>query len=104
MPASPGYRPSPSSSASSIARAPRPAAPRAVASAGRLFVNSTPWGEVYLDDIRVGNTPRPDLAVAPGVHRVRVVRDGFQPFELTIRVTSGEVVRLTDIVLKELAP
>ena len=104
VPASPGYRPSPSSSASGIARAPRRAAPWAVASAGRLFVNSTPWGEVYLDDIRVGNTPRPDLAVAPGVHRVRVVRDGFQPFELTIRVTSGEVVRLTDIVLKELAP
>jgi serine/threonine-protein kinase len=101
--ASPGHRASPSSSASSIARAPGPA-PRAVASAGRLFVNSTPWGEVYVDDVHVGNTPRPDIAVAPGVHRVRVVRDAFQPFELTIRVASGEVVRLTDIVLKELAP
>jgi hypothetical protein len=83
---------------------PKPAVPRGAAAAGWLFVNSAPWGEVYVDDVRVGNTPRTDVAVAPGVHRVRVVRDGFHSFEVTIPVAPGEVVRLTDIVLKELAP
>jgi hypothetical protein len=32
------------------------------------------------------------------------MRDGFQSFELTLRVAAGEVVRLTDIVLKERVP
>jgi hypothetical protein len=91
-------------SASVPAPAPTAAALRRRWSPGRLFINSTPWGEVYVDDVLIGNTPRPDLGVPAGVHRVRVVRDGFQPFELTLRVAPGEVVRLTDIVLKERVP
>jgi hypothetical protein len=42
--------------------------------------------------------------VPAGEHRVRVMRDGFEPFELTLRVAPGEVVRLTDIALKERVP
>jgi len=57
-----------------------------------------------VDDELIGNTPRAAVPVAPGAHRLRVVRDGFQPYELAIRVTPGQELRLTDIVLQEIKP
>jgi serine/threonine-protein kinase len=80
----------------------RPAAPSPAAPAvapGRLFVNATPWGTLFIDGQRIGNTPRANIEVAAGLHRVRVERDGFEPFEREIVVASGQVVRLVDIVL-----
>jgi|SRR5882672_3674604 len=82
----------------------RSAAPRQVAAPGRLFVNATPWGEVYVDGDLIGNTPRAGVPVPPGAHRLRVVRDGFQPYELEIRIAPGKELRITDIVLQELKP
>ena len=71
---------------------------------GRLFINATPWGQVYVDGELIGNTPRVNLPVSPGPHQLRVVRDGFQPYEVTIRVTPGQELRITDIVLPEIKP
>jgi tRNA A-37 threonylcarbamoyl transferase component Bud32 len=71
---------------------------------GRLFVNATPWGQVFVDNRPVGNTPKANLKVAPGRHTIRVVRDGFAPFERTIQVSPGQEVRLTDIVLVQQRP
>jgi protein kinase-like protein/PEGA domain-containing protein len=68
---------------------------------GRLFVNAIPWGQVFVDDASIGNTPRVAVPIAPGTHRVRVSRDGFEPFERTVQVAPGQDVRLTDIVLRE---
>jgi serine/threonine-protein kinase len=73
-------------------------------SPGRLFVNATPWGQVYVDDAPVGNTPQIGLPVTPGAHRLRVVRDGFEPYEVAIRVAPGQELRITDIVLREVKP
>jgi len=72
--------------------------------AGHLFVNATPWGQVYLDGVLIGNTPRAGVAVAPGAHQLRVARDGFQSFEIAIRIAPWQELRLTDIVLQELKP
>ena len=97
----------------SVARAaPRPrvrapatrAASRPPAASGRLFVNATPWGQVYVDGVLIGNTPRAGVSIAPGAHRLRIVRDGFQPVDLAIRVAPGQELRLTDIVLQEVKP
>ncbi len=82
----------------------RPRRPASAQQPGRLFINATPWGRVYLDGTVIGNTPQAALPVAPGSHRVRVVRDGFRSFETTIRVAPGQELRLTDIVLGELKP
>jgi hypothetical protein len=57
-----------------------------------------------VDDVLVGNTPKGALPVMPGTHRVRIMRDGYAPFERTIGVASGKDLRLTDIVLMELKP
>jgi serine/threonine protein kinase len=85
---------------------PRPRLPPRAApmAAGHLFVNATPWGQVYLDGVLIGNTPRAGVAVSPGAHQLRVARDGFQSFEIAIRIVPGQELRLTDIVLQELKP
>ena len=77
---------------------------RPAAAPGRLFVNATPWGEVYVDGVLIGNTPQAGVSISPGAHRLRIVRDGFQPVDLAIRVASGQDLRLTDIVLQEVKP
>lgn len=71
---------------------------------GRLFINATPWGQVYVDGELIGNTPRIDVPLPPGPHQLRVVRDGFQPYEVSIRVATGQELRITDIVLQEIKP
>ena len=80
------------------------AAPAAGGEPGRLFVNATPWGQLFVDGQSVGNTPKGNLSLAPGPHTIRVVREGFEPFERAIQVAPGEVVRLTGIVLVERQP
>ncbi len=90
---------------------PRPAAPppprpvvTSTAAPARLFVNSTPWGQVYIDGQLVGNTPQANLVVAAGAHRVRVARDGFQPWERAVQLAPGQELRITDISLQAVAP
>src|SRR4029077_15225323 len=96
-----------------VKRAPPPAPPRVVtaprrdassAAPGRLFVNATPWGQVFVDDELIGNTPRIGVPIGSGKHRVRVSSDGFESFERTVQVAPGQDVRLTDIVLRESKP
>jgi serine/threonine protein kinase len=66
---------------------------------GKLFINATPWGQVYIDGELLGNTPRV-LTLAAGSHVIRVVRDGFEPYENEIQLAPGQQLRLTDIVLR----
>lgn len=94
-------------------RNPSPTSPTSDTSAGHpsgatastepahLFINSTPWGVLYVDDKPVGNLPQADVKVPPGSHSIRVTRDGYLPYETVIAIESGEVLRLTDIVLQE---
>jgi hypothetical protein len=70
---------------------------------GTLFVNATPWGQLYVDGDLVGNTPRV-VTVAPGTHSIRVVQEGFEPFETEIQIASGQQLRLTDIELRARQP
>jgi hypothetical protein len=54
--------------------------------------------------VPIGNTPRVGVSVAPGLHHVRVERDGFVPFDRLVTVVADRDVRVTDIVLRELGP
>ncbi len=83
---------------------PAPATPAPPAEPGHLFVSATPWGQLFVDGQLVGTTPKADLALSPGPHTIRVVREGFAPFERSLQVASGQVVRLTDIVLAPQQP
>jgi serine/threonine protein kinase len=81
-------------------RATRTPPPSTVQEPGRLFVSSRPWGSLYVDGTLVGNTPRANLAISAGTHRIRIVRNGFLPFERQVSVSAGDRVRLVDIVLQ----
>jgi serine/threonine-protein kinase len=85
------------------ARRPATRPARRVSSA-RLFLNTRPWGVLFVDGEELGNTPKANLALAPGVHVIRVERDGYEPYEIEIEVAGGEEVRMTDIVLKPRQP
>jgi serine/threonine-protein kinase len=88
-------------------RTPAPSAPIVAAptpAPGALFINATPWGQLYIDGQLVGNTPKAGLAIAAGTRRLRIERDGYRPWERTILVGVGEQIRITDIVLEEIRP
>jgi len=80
------------------------AAPEVPQAPGELFVNSRPWGRVYIDGEFVGNTPQAGLTIAAGIHTIRVSRDGFETYEAEIEIFSGRQRRITDIVLRPRQP
>jgi hypothetical protein len=80
----------------------RPAGQRATVEPAHLFINSSPWGVLFIDGRQVGNLPQAGVVdVPPGTHTIRIVRDGFLPYESVIAIEAGEALRLTDIVLQE---
>ncbi len=78
--------------------APPPPAP--VVEPGRLSVSSRPWGYVYVDGERVGETPRRNIEVAPGRHVLRIEQEGFRPYEQEFEIAAGEELRVTDVQLE----
>jgi serine/threonine-protein kinase len=87
---------------------PRPAPPDASVeypppAPGVLYVSSRPWGRLYVDGEFVGNTPRANLTIPAGLRRVRILQEGFRPFERLIAISPGQEVRMIDIVLEPLA-
>ena len=92
----------PGGTAPDSAKTPQRSTPTASAvEPAHLFIASTPWGVLFVDDKQIGNTPQADLRVAPGSHSIRVSRDGFLSYETVIAIESGETLKLTDIVLQE---
>jgi serine/threonine-protein kinase len=71
---------------------------------GRLFVNASPWGQLYVDGQLIGNTPRANVSLDPGNHTIAVVREGYESFVRVVRVVSGDTIRITDIVLVPRTP
>jgi predicted Ser/Thr protein kinase len=84
---------------SDSAPAPRPSVP--LNDPAHLYINSNPWGVLYIDDRLIGNVPQADVKISPGMHRIRITRDGFLNYETEIAIEAGETLRLTDIVLQE---
>jgi serine/threonine-protein kinase len=85
---------------------PSPAATPPAVAPGILFISTTPvLGDLYVDGRRVGTSFTPDgLRLSPGRHVIRVVREGYQPYEQEIDIVSGETQRLTRIPLTPITP
>lgn len=88
----------------SVARTPAPRRETVPVPPGRLFVSSRPWGQLYVDGQFVGNTPAANIPLAPGVHHVRIVREGFRPYAQDVLLGAGEHLRLVDLVLQRNTP
>jgi serine/threonine-protein kinase len=78
--------------------------PQRAARPAAVFINATPWGSLYVDGRLIGNTPQANLQLPAGTHVLRIVRDGFVPWEQEITLAAGDTVRITDIVLQPLEP
>ena len=74
------------------------------AGTGKLTVNANPWGQVFVDDRLIGNTPRANIELSAGAHTLRVSREGFAPVTRSVTIKAGETLRITDIVLTPVAP
>lgn len=76
--------------------------PRVPRTQALILINSTPWGALYIDGKLIGNLPHAGVAfVAPGKHMIRIVREGYAPYERPIILDSGAIAPITDVVLKE---
>ncbi len=71
---------------------------------GKLSVNAKPWGQVFVDDRLIGNTPRANIELPAGTHTLRVSRQGFESVSRSVTIVAGETLRITDIVLTPVAP
>ena len=102
--------PAPSPSRRATKPAPPPASPAPPASMarrvelGHVSINAIPWGRAYVDGQLVGTVPLIDVPIQPGTHALRVEREGFHPYERRFEIGSGQRLKITDIVLRELAP
>lgn len=74
------------------------------AGTGKLTVNAKPWGQVFVDDRLIGNTPRANIELPAGTHTLRLSRQGFESVTRSVTITAGETLRITDIVLTPVAP
>lgn len=62
---------------------------------GRLQVNVIPWGSVQLDGKEIAMTPIANpVPLREGSYTLRIVHDGFQPFDKSVKITAGETSRI----------
>jgi serine/threonine-protein kinase len=71
---------------------------------GGLRIETDPPGaEVSLDGLSAGQSPVALTSVRPGVHMVRVARDGYAPAGLTLEVRNGEPLLPLRFVMEPLS-
>jgi hypothetical protein len=72
---------------------PQATPPPAAAPQGHLTIDAEPFGEVYIDNVDVGQTPVIEYEVKPGSHAVRIERPGFKTVNVSVAVDANNTVR-----------
>ena len=75
------------------------AAPEAEDAVGEAFlrINTRPWSQVFIDGTQVGTTPKIDLRVSAGSHRIRMVNTQLGLSKtVQVRPIAGETVSLVE--------
>jgi hypothetical protein len=62
---------------------------------GTVNLNASPWAEVWLDGVRVGDTPIANLAVPIGAHEIVFRHPQFGEKRHAVSVTAGVPVRIS---------
>ena len=87
------------------ARAPATVPPPAAPPTAVLQLTTTPvLGDLYIDGKRAGSSFQTGLRLAPGHHDIRVVRDGYEPFERALDFAAGDTLKLLQIRLQPAHP
>lgn len=68
---------------------------------GKLVINASPWGNVYLDGALKGQTPLTIEKVPAGKHQIKVVKGGFVEFSKTLEINEGSTEQLSVSLKKE---
>lgn len=68
---------------------------------GRLVVNASPWGNVYLDGNPKGQTPLTIEKVPSGRHQIKITRDGFSDVSKTIEIRENSSEQVSVSLKKE---
>jgi len=84
--ASPEVPPPPATTAPT----PEPVSP----ATGFLQVGVTPWADVAIDGVIVGQTPMPRVPLSAGAHDVLLSHPDFQPYPRRVTIRAGETFRL----------
>jgi len=59
---------------------------------GKLFVECTPWGDVYIDNKKTDTTPLKDyIQLSPGKHTLKVIHPDYPPFTKKISISSEKI-------------
>lgn len=68
---------------------------------GKLVVNASPWGNVYVDGSLKGQTPLTIEKVPAGKHQIKVSREGFEEFSRNVEIGEGAAEQLSVSLKKE---
>jgi hypothetical protein len=68
---------------------------------GLLTINADPFGEVYIDNVDVGQTPVVEYVVKPGRRTIRIEHPGFKTVTETVQVDANNSVRKRYTLLPE---
>jgi len=61
---------------------------------GALLVLVTPWADVTIDNVPVGQTPLARIALQAGPHVVILTHPDYQPYPRRVTIRPGETSRL----------
>jgi hypothetical protein len=70
--------------------APAPDEPKVAAKSGRLNVNSIPVSRVLVDGAALGETPRVDIELSPGIHTVTFVHPDLGRKSVSVNIKAGQ--------------
>ena len=62
---------------------------------GRVRLAIAPWGEIYVDNKKVGvSPPLTEIKVAPGKHAIEVRNGSFEPYRQSINLAANASLRI----------
>lgn len=64
-----------------------------------LYVNARPWGAVYLNGDSIGVTMLAAHRLPPGSYLVRILRDGYFPYDTAFTAVQGDTIRIGTVQL-----
>jgi len=68
---------------------------------GRLIVNASPWGNVYVDGALKGQTPLTIEKIPAGKHVIKIGREGFADVDRTYEISEGTTEQMSVTLKKD---
>ncbi len=70
----------------------RPPVPNLITDYGKLFIECSPWGDVYVDNVKIDTTPLKDyIRLKPGRHTIKVVHPDYPSYVKNIRIAGAQI-------------